>query len=107
MSGLEEFARLVDGDHGLVVVSTLRVDQTIQSSVVNAGVLPHPVSGIEVVVFVAYGGAKLNNLRARPQLRVSFRAGWTWATFEGHAALIGPDDLHPDLDAEAVRLLLR
>ncbi len=40
MSGLEDFARLVGGDHGLVVVSTLRADGTIQSSVVNAGVLP-------------------------------------------------------------------
>jgi hypothetical protein len=45
VSGLEEFARLVAGDHGLVVVSTLRPDSTIQSSVVNAGVLPHPVTG--------------------------------------------------------------
>ena len=45
MSGLQEFARLVDGDHGLVVVSALRPDGTIQSSVVNAGVLPHPVTG--------------------------------------------------------------
>ena len=49
MSGLQEFARLVDGDHGLVVVSTLRPDGTIQSSVVNAGVLPHPVTGAQVV----------------------------------------------------------
>ena len=49
MSGLEEFARLVDGDHGLVVVSALRADGTIQSSVVNAGVLPHPVTGDQVV----------------------------------------------------------
>ena len=49
MSGLEDFARLVDGDHGLCVVSTLRPDGTIQSSVVNAGVLPHPVTGAQVV----------------------------------------------------------
>jgi len=32
VSGLEEFARLIDGDHGLVVVSTLRADGTILSS---------------------------------------------------------------------------
>jgi hypothetical protein len=40
VSGLDEFARLVDGDHCLCVVSTLRADGTMQSSVVNAGVLP-------------------------------------------------------------------
>ena len=33
----------------LAVVSTLRADGTIQSSVVNAGVLAHPVSGADVV----------------------------------------------------------
>jgi len=41
VSGLEEFARLIDGDHGLVVVSTLRADGTILSPratvVVRAG----------------------------------------------------------------------
>jgi hypothetical protein len=49
VSGLEDFARLVAGDHGLCAVSTLRPDGTIQSSVVNAGVLPHPVTGAQVV----------------------------------------------------------
>jgi hypothetical protein len=44
VSGLDEFARLVDGDHCLCVVSTLRADGTIQSSVVNAGVLPSACS---------------------------------------------------------------
>lgn len=53
MSGLEAFTRLVPGDHGLCVVSTLRRDGTIQSSVVNAGVLAHPVTGTEVVGLVA------------------------------------------------------
>jgi hypothetical protein len=32
VSGLENFARLVDGDHGLCVVLTLRPDGTIASS---------------------------------------------------------------------------
>ena len=55
MSGLEDFARLVDGDHGLCVVSTLRADGTIASSVVNAGVIPHPVTGDQVVGTAAGG----------------------------------------------------
>ena len=43
--------------------STLHGDSTIQASVVNAGVLTHPVNGVDVVGFVTYGKAKLSNLR--------------------------------------------
>ena len=108
MSGLEEFARLVDGDHGLVVVSTLRADGTILSSVVNAGVLPHPVTGQPVVGMVMLGGArKLEHLRARPRATVALRVGWQWATVEGPTELAGPADPLPGVDAERLRLLLR
>ncbi len=41
---------------------------------------------------VTYGKVKLANLRARPQIAVSFRNGWQWATIEGRAGLVGPDD---------------
>ncbi len=92
-------------DHGLAVVSTLRADQTIQASLVNAGVVTHPATGAEVLAFVTYGKVKLANLRARPQLTVTFRNGWSWATVEGTADLAGPDD--PGLPPERVRLLLR
>jgi PPOX class probable F420-dependent enzyme len=60
-----------------------------------------------VVGFVTYGRAKLTNLRARPQLSVTFRSGWEWATVEGRAALIGPDDPRPDVSPDELRLLLR
>ncbi len=91
----------------LAVVSTLRADASIQSSVVNAGVLAHPVDQSDVVGFVTYGRTKLSNLRLRPQLSMTFLAGGEWVTVEGRAELIGPDDVHPDFDAEALRLLLR
>jgi PPOX class probable F420-dependent enzyme len=108
VSGLQEFARLVDGDHGLCVVSALRPDGTIQSSVVNAGVLPHPVTGAQVVGFVARGDAyKLVYLRARPRATIVIRAGWQWASAEGPVELAGPDDPMPGVDAERLRLLLR
>ena len=108
MSGLEDFARLVDGDHGLCVVSTLRPDGTIQSSVVNAGVLPHPVTGEQVVGLVSRGDARrVANLRARPRVSVVIRAGWQWVGVEGPAELAGPDDPMPGVDAERLRLLLR
>ena len=45
MTTLNEAAALARDERGLAVVSTLRADSTIQSSVVNAGVLPHPAAG--------------------------------------------------------------
>ena len=99
---------LVEQDHGLAVVATTRADGSVQASVVNAGVLPHPVDGTDVVGFVAVGGsAKLRNLRARPRVTVVFRAGWQWASVEGPVELCGPDDALAGVDAEGVRLLLR
>src|SRR5487761_1539782 len=50
---------------------------------------------------------QLANLRDRPQLAVTFRSGWRWATVEGRAELAGPDDPQPWVDAEGLRLLLR
>jgi PPOX class probable F420-dependent enzyme len=104
---LDEFAALGGKEQGLAVVSTVRADGTVQSSLVNGGVMPHPVTGEPSFVFVAYGKVKLANLRVRPQLAATFRSGWQWATVEGRAELIGPDDPHPAIDAERLRLLLR
>jgi len=76
--------------------------------VVNAGVLPHPVTGEQVVGLVSRGDAhRLANLRARPRASVVIRAGWQWASVEGPAELAGPDDPMPGVDAERLRLLLR
>lgn len=67
MTDLSAFAELSARDHGLVVLNTLRGDGSIQSSVVNAGVMPHPTTGDPVVALVAIGSArKLRNLRSRP-----------------------------------------
>ena len=108
MADIEDFRRLVAGDHGLVVVSTLRNDGTIASSVVNAGVLPHPGTGAPVVGMVIQGGTrKLDHLRQRPRATVAIRAGWQWATAEGPVDLIGPADPFPGIDDERTRLLLR
>jgi PPOX class probable F420-dependent enzyme len=105
---LDDVAALAAREHGLVVVSTVRADGTVQSSVVNAGVLPHPATGRPVLAFVTYGKVKLTNLRARPQLTATARSGWEWASVEGRAELAGPDDPAPWLaDADALRLLLR
>ncbi len=108
MTTLDEAVALARDESGLTVVSTLRADNTIQASLVNAGVLPHPENGSPVMAFVTYGRVKLANLRARPQLAATFRNGWQWATVEGNAELAGPDDPQPWLaDADQLRLLLR
>ncbi len=104
---LDEVVELARREQYLAVVATVRADATVQASVVNAGVLPHPFGGEPVLAFVTYGPTKLRNLRARPHLAVTFRSGWAWATVEGAAELIGPDDPRADVDDERLRLLLR
>ena len=107
MTTLAEAADLGRRENGLAVISTSRADGTIQSSVVNAGVLAHPLTDEQVLGFVTYGKVKLANLRQRPHLAATFRAGWQWATVEGRAQLLGPDDPHPEMDDDRRRLLLR
>jgi PPOX class probable F420-dependent enzyme len=108
VTDISAFAELVSLDHGLCVLSTLRRDGSIQSSVVNAGVLAHPLTGVQVVGLVAVGGArKLHHLRADPRATIVARAGWNWSAVEGNAEILGPDDPHPDFDSEALRVLLR
>lgn len=104
---LDEVMELAQREQYLAVVATLRADLTIQASLVNAGALLHPVTGEPAVAFVTYGSTKLANLRARPQVAVTFRSSWSWATVEGRAEIVGPDDPHSLVDAERFRLLLR
>ncbi len=108
MTTLHDAVALARDDQGLAVVSTLRVDGTIQASLVNAGILAHPATTKPVLGFVTYGRVKLANLRARPQVSLTFRAGWQWATVEGRAELAGPDDPQDWLNGpDQLRLLLR
>jgi PPOX class probable F420-dependent enzyme len=108
MTDLPAFGEFAAADQGLVVFTTLRRDGSAQASVVNAGVLPHPLTNEPVVGLVAIGGArKLAHLRADPRTTVTARTGWRWATVEGTAQLIGPDDPHPDVDEERLRVMLR
>ncbi len=108
MTDLTDFARVIALESGLCVVSTLRSDHTIQSSVVNAGVLDHPVRHTPVVGLVARGDSrKLAHLRARPDASVVARSGWEWVACEGPTELVGPDDRDVDCSADELRLLLR
>ncbi len=108
MADVADFARLVSREHGLSVVATLRGNQTVQATVVNCGVLDHPLRGLPVIGFTTRGNSrKLANLRARPRAAVTVRAGWDWVTAEGRAELAGPDDPPGGLGPDGLRLLLR
>jgi PPOX class probable F420-dependent enzyme len=108
VTDLSELAALVPQDHGFAVVSCLRPDGTIASSVVNAGVLSHPMTDRPVVGFVSVGAARrLPYLRRRPRASVVLRAGGQWAAAEGPVELIGPDDPYPGIDGPALARLLR
>jgi hypothetical protein len=80
----------------------------MRPSVVNVGVLDHPIAGARTVAAVIHGSArKLSHLRARPRASVVLRAGWQWAGVEGPVQIAGPDDPMEGIDAERLRLLLR
>lgn len=108
MTTLDDAVALAESESGMAVISTVRADGTVQASLVNVGKLAHPANGSPVLGFTTYGKVKLANLRARPQLAITFRAGWQWATVEGVAELAGPDDSPGWLaDSDQLRLLLR
>jgi len=108
MTDLADFTRICRADNGLCVVTTLRDDVSVQASVVNAGVVDHPVSQTPVVGIVAAGRSrKLRNLRLRARATLVAKSGWEWVAVEGSAELFGPDDPIVGLDAEALRLTLR
>ena len=107
MATIDDVRRLVALDHGLASVSTLRADGTVQSTVVNAGVVDHPVSGDPVAAFVGRPATrKIAHLRRNPTATFLWRAGWAWVAAEGSVDLFGPDDpLEGVADSELPRLL--
>jgi PPOX class probable F420-dependent enzyme len=105
---LDDARRMIATEKGLATLATTRGDGTVQASVINAGVLDHPVTGRPVAALVAIGGSrKLAHLRERPGAALTWRHGWTWVTVEGSVELAGPDDALPGLEAGAVPGLLR
>ena len=108
MATIETVRDLAGRDQGLAVVVTQRADGSPQTSIANAGVLAHPVSGDAVVGLVVQGVTRKHaNLRRRPRATVVFRAGWEWVAVEGPVDLAGPDDPLDGLDASRVPQVLR
>ncbi len=105
---LEKVQDFVNLDHGLATVSVSRADGSVHSSVVNAGVMNHPVSKAQVVAMVVLGGAfKLKRWRAHPGASVVFRAGWQWVGIEGEVTMFGPNDPLEGIDASELPTVLR
>ena len=105
---LDLVRRLVIAEHGLAVVATTRPDGTVHATVVNAGVLDHPVTGRPCVGLVVRADArKLVLLRAAGRAAVVFRAGWEWAAVEGRAQLAGPGDRLDGIGPDALPGVLR
>ncbi|HEY3902647.1 MAG TPA: pyridoxamine 5'-phosphate oxidase family protein [Streptosporangiaceae bacterium] len=108
MADLADFEAMVPGEHGLAVMTVVGPDGRMRPSVVNLGVLDHPLTGARVVGAVIQGRArKLANLRERPRISVVLRVGWRWAAVEGPVQIIGPDDPTEGIGPERLRLLLR
>ena len=102
---MEEVKQLAASEQGLCVVSTTRADGSVHSSVVNAGIMAHPVTGEECVALVARGSAyKLRRLRATGRASITFRRGWQWAGLDGRVEIIERDPIPDGVD---YRQLLR
>lgn len=105
---MEDVRRFVGADHGLSVVSFGRSDRSVHSTVVNAGVMDHPVTGEEVVALVVRGNTvKLSHWRDVPRATIVFRSGWFWVGVEGTTSIIGPDDPRQGFVPSGVPQLLR
>ena len=105
---IELVRTLVKAENGLAIIATTRADNTVHTSLVNAGVLDHPVTGQPVVGFVARGDAlKLRLMRRNRRASVAFRTGWQWVAAEGPLDIIGPGDAFEGFDPAGVPGLLR
>jgi PPOX class probable F420-dependent enzyme len=105
---VDDIRRLVALDHGLASLSTLRADGGVHATLVNAGVIDHPVDGEPVAAFVARPSTrKLANLLARPTATLHWRAGWAWVAAEGTVEVAGPDQVLGGFDTTDLPELLR
>ena len=104
---LDLVRQLADATH-LAVLATTRPDRTVHASLVSAGVLDDPLSGIPTVgVIVAGDARKLAHLRRAGRAAAVFTSGYRWAAVEGPVRIIGPDDPDAGLSPEALSELLR
>jgi len=108
MPDLSDVRSFLAAETGLATISTTQADGRVLSSVVNCGVFDHPVSGETCVALVSRGSAaRVGHVRRGSEVTIAARRGWSWVGVTGPADLIGPGDIPPSMDADAVRILLR
>ena len=108
MSDIETFSNYLLEETGLATVSTTQIDGRILSTVVNCGMIEHPITGDTCVAFVSSSNAaRLKHIERGSQVTVSVRRGWVWSSVTGPADLIKPESLPEGIDSEKMRLLLR
>ena len=108
MPGLSEVKQYLSTDAGLAVISTTQKDGRVLSSLVNCGVIEHPVTGDPRVAMVSGGSAaRLGHVRRGSHVTVAVTRGWNWVGVTGPAELFGPAETNAAFDDEALRLLIR
>ena len=108
MPNIEDVKKFLSSETGLATVSTLQKDGRVLSSIVNCGVIEHPIIDAPCVAFVSAGhAARLDHIRRGSQVTVAIRRGWAWRSVTGVANLIGPHSLPENFSSEDLRLLLR
>ena len=108
MASLETVRSFLTEEHGLAVVSTVQSDGAVLSTVVNCGVVDHPITKEPRVAFVSVGSAaRLKHIRRGSLVTVATRRSWNWVAVTGDSELIGPNDNELGLSSDNVRVLLR
>lgn len=103
MATMNDVNELAASEQGLCVISTVRADGSVHSSVVNAGPMSHPVSQESTIALVARGAArKVRLLAGSGRASVTYRRGWQWAGVEGRAEIIGADNVPPGIELPAL-----
>jgi len=108
MPDLSDVRTFLAEETGLATVSTTQADGRVLSSIVNCGVIDHPITGVPSVALVSRGAAaRVGHVRRGSEVTIAARRGWSWVAATGPADLIGPDDVPESMDADGVRVLLR
>lgn len=108
MPDLSDVRNFLAQETGLATVSTTQADGRVLSSVVNCGVIDHPITGETCVALVSRGAAaRVGHVRRGSEITIAARRGWNWVGVTGAADLIGPADIPTEMDSDGVRILLR
>ncbi len=108
MTTLDTVRSFLTQENGLAAVSTVQTNGAVLSSVVNCGLIDHPVTREPRVAFVSMGNAaRLRHIRRGSPITVAIRRTWKWVSITGTADLIGPNDNAHGFEPDRIRLLLR